>query len=99
MSEAPSFPLGAFVGRKLELVETIATHREGGPAWMFSEIEKIWSRWTSLGFSADRCGVGFGGPVDFPSQTVTLSTHVAGWAQYPLLDNLRHSHWSSWSNR
>ena len=29
------------------------------------------------------CGIGFGGPVDFPTQTIALSTHVGGWEQLP----------------
>ena len=27
----------------------------------------------------ERCGIGFGGPVDFAAQKVLLSTHVGGW--------------------
>jgi glucokinase len=30
----------------------------------------------------DRCGIGFGGPVDFERQRVVLSTHVAGWNDF-----------------
>src|SRR5262249_13104058 len=30
----------------------------------------------------DRCGIGFGGPVDYPTQRVTLSTHVGGWQDF-----------------
>ena len=32
-----------------------------------------------------RCGIGFGGPVDFPSQQVVQSTHVAGWENFDLV--------------
>jgi glucokinase len=49
-------------------------------------VQRIFNGW---GFKPDFCGVGFGGPVDFPTQTVTLSTHVEGWMQYPLVPNLR----------
>lgn len=53
-----------------------ATDRTGGPSWMTGQIREIASEWNA-GF--DRIGVGFGGPVDFPSQKVILSTHVGGW--------------------
>ena len=83
------FTLGAFEGEQLVMRETRATERSGGPQWMFSHIERIFTGWRDdLGFSPDRCGIGFGGPVDFPSQTVTLSTHVEGWIEYPLVKNL-----------
>ena len=32
----------------------------------------------------DSCGIGFGGPVDFYSQRVVLSTHVEGWNDFDL---------------
>jgi glucokinase len=32
--------------------------------------------------------VGFGGPVDFSRQRVALSTHVAGWDQFPLVERI-----------
>jgi len=57
---------------------------------MFAAIEDIYRDWSgNHNFRADRCGIGFGGPVDFPAQTVTLSTHVDGWAQYPLVENVQ----------
>jgi glucokinase len=37
----------------------------------------------------DRCAIGFGGPVDFPSQRVTLSTHVGGWSGFDLTGFVR----------
>jgi len=36
----------------------------------------------------DRCGIGFGGPVDFERQRVVLSTHVAGWNDFDLPGHL-----------
>jgi glucokinase len=57
---------------------------------MFDAIERIYRGWSERhGVVAERCGIGFGGPVDFPSQTITLSTHVEGWAQYPLVQKLQ----------
>lgn len=83
------FTLAAFEGDQIVLRETRTTDRSGGPVWMFSQIEQIFDYWrTRHGFQPQRCGIGFGGPVDFPSQTVTLSTHVEGWAQYPLCSRI-----------
>jgi glucokinase len=82
------FSVAAFEAEQLIHIETRTTDRSGGPQSMFSQIDQIWKGWKAQGFTADRCGVGFGGPVDFSTQTVTLSTHVEGWAQYPLLKNL-----------
>lgn len=83
------FTVAGFDGDDLVLCETRSTNREGGPAWMFSQIEQIFVDWREkAGFTPDRCGIGFGGPVDFPLQTVTLSTHVEGWASYPLVKNV-----------
>jgi glucokinase len=79
------FSLAAFVDDKIILRESRTTDRAGGPEALFAEVERIFNGW---GFKPDFCGVGFGGPVDFPTQTVTLSTHVEGWVQYPLVTNL-----------
>ena len=71
------------------LKESLPTERSGGPRALLAAIERIVSQWRTVsGFTPDRCGVGFGGPVDYPSQTVTLSTHVDGWVQYPLVQTL-----------
>ena len=83
------FSLAAFDGSQLLLRESRSTYRNGGPDWMFSQIREIFSSWREKeGFQPDACGIGFGGPVDFPSQTVTLSTHVEGWAHYPLVPSI-----------
>jgi glucokinase len=82
------FSLAAFDGSRLLLRESRSTDRSGGPNWMFSQIREIFSVWRKKdAFQPDRCGIGFGGPVDFVSQTVTLSTHVEGWARYPLVQS------------
>jgi glucokinase len=84
------FTLGGFEGESLVLRETRKTLRAGGPAWMFGQIQEIVEKWrTGHSFEPERCGIGFGGPVDFARQTVTLSTHVEGWAEYPLVENIR----------
>lgn len=83
------FTLGGFRDEELLLRESRSTDRSGGPRAMFAEIERIYAAWSTQGFVPDRCGIGFGGPVDFPTQTVTLSTHVEGWAHYPLVENVQ----------
>jgi glucokinase len=76
--------------------EVRPTDRTGGPHWMLDQIADVVRRWSanddiansnSFGF----CGVGFGGPVDFARQQVTLSTHVEGWRDFPLVTRLRET--------
>lgn len=56
---------------------------------MIASIRDIYSRWArELEFRPAACGIGFGGPVDFKSQTVTLSTHVGGWDHFPLVPEI-----------
>jgi glucokinase len=83
------FTVAGFVDERLVLRESRSTNRSGGPVALFSEVERIFSLWHEEGFQPDCCAIGFGGPVDFPAQTVTLSTHVEGWVQYPLVTNLK----------
>ena len=86
------FSVGAFQGDQLVLRYSQATDREGGPERLLRDVERVTADWGEReGFRPDRCGIGFGGPVDFPSQTVTLSTHVEGWAGYPLVEHVRRS--------
>jgi len=83
------FTVAGFTNETLLLRETRRTDRSGGPEWMFSQIEQIFADWrTQHAFEPACCGIGFGGPVDFPFQTVTLSTHVEGWSKYPLVANV-----------
>jgi glucokinase len=63
-----------------------ATDRTGGPQWMTERIREIASEWNA---DFDRIGVGFGGPVDFVTQKVVLSTHVGGWEGFDLVEWLR----------
>lgn len=65
--------------------ESRSTDREGGRAWMLEQIEEIVQRWKGE-VAIRRCGIGFGGPVDFARQSVALSTHVGGWQDFPLVD-------------
>jgi glucokinase len=81
------FTVALFRGDELLLRESRATDREGGPVWMLQQIEAIVSDWRKT-HSIHRCGIGFGGPVDFARQQVVLSTHVAGWDENPLVESI-----------
>ncbi len=78
------FSLALFEGEQMTRRESRRTDRQGGPEWMIEQIFSI-----AAGWKFDHCGIGFGGPVDFPSQTVTLSTHVGGWKGFPLVERIR----------
>jgi glucokinase len=78
------FSVALFEDERMTRRESRATDRDGGPAWMLEQILSIVSDW-----KFDRCGIGFGGPVDFPAQTVTLSTHVGGWGGFPLVQRIQ----------
>jgi glucokinase len=75
---AARFENGAIAAR-----ETRPTDRDGGPEALLAAIGEIVRPW-----KFERCGVGFGGPVDFAHQRVALSTHVAGWTDFPLVPRL-----------
>ncbi len=50
---------------------------------MLAQIRDIVLAWRR-DLSFEKCGIGFGGPVDYPSQMVRLSTHVGGWNDFDL---------------
>ncbi len=77
------FSLALFENGRMTARETRRTDRAGGPEWMLAQIAAITREWRF-----ERCGVGFGGPVDFANQRVALSTHVEGWRDFPLLPRL-----------
>jgi glucokinase len=81
------FQLAAFDGDRMLRVETRATDQKGGRDWMLAQIAAIVAEWRSE-FRFERCGVGFGGPVDFAEQRVALSTHVGGWKDFHLSAHL-----------
>jgi glucokinase len=54
---------------------------------ILNRIATIIESWRSR-YCFDRCGIGFGGPVDFERQRVVLSTHVAGWNDFDLPGHL-----------
>jgi glucokinase len=83
------FSIAAFDGARMARRESRATHAAGGREWMLGQIHQIVSEWRGeLRF--ERCGIGFGGPVDYPAQRVRLSTHVGGWDNFDLPGFVRH---------
>jgi glucokinase len=82
------FSMAVFDGDRMVERVSHATDRDGGPPWMLERIERIIGEWRPV-HRFERCGIGFGGPVDFAAQTVTLSTHVGGWSGVPLVEKLR----------
>jgi len=77
------FSAALFRDGRMARRESRQTDREGGREWMLSQLREIGRRWREEEeFSS--IGVGFGGPVDFPSQQVVLSTHVGGWQGFDL---------------
>ena len=84
------FSIALFEADTMVRRESRATDREGGPAWMLAQIEEIGGRWAEEG-RISAVGVGFGGPVDFATQQVVLSTHVAGWDGLDLPEHLRRA--------
>ncbi|MGQ9918838.1 MAG: ROK family protein [Bryobacteraceae bacterium] len=82
------FTAALFRGGRLTRRESRRTDREGGREWMLGQLHEIGQRWREEeDFTA--IGVGFGGPVDFASQQVVLSTHVGGWQGFDLPGWLR----------
>ncbi len=77
------FAMAVFDGDRLVRREARGTDREGGKDWMLGQIVSIARGWQKE-VKLDRCGIGFGGPVDFQRQVIQLSTHVAGWSNFPL---------------
>ena len=82
------FSIAVFEDDRMVERATRATDREGGRDWMLAQIRTIVGEWRE-GWRLDRCGIGFGGPVNFPEQRVALSTHVGGWQDFPLVDWVR----------
>jgi glucokinase len=77
------FTIAVFDGDRLAVRASYATDRDGGRDWM---VERIGRAVQELRHNhrCHRCGIGFGGPVDFGKQRVALSTHVGGWTGFDL---------------
>ncbi|HBY58251.1 MAG TPA: ROK family protein [Solibacterales bacterium] len=77
------FTVAVFDGETMVRRESRATDRAGGRGWMMEQLLPLAKAW-SLEYGIGNCGIGFGGPVDFRRQRVTLSTHVGGWDDFDL---------------
>jgi glucokinase len=77
------FQIAAFDGDVMVRSESRLTDKEGGRDWMLAQIAAILAEWRN-DFRFERCGIGFGGPVNFEEQRVALSTHVGGWKDFRL---------------
>jgi glucokinase len=77
------FTLGAFEGERMLRRETRATDRAGGREWLLSQLGPLIAQWHSEA-PFESCGIGFGGPVDWPRQIVVKSTHVEAWDHFDL---------------
>jgi glucokinase len=77
------FSMAVFEGQRMALRESRSTDREGGREWMLEQIVSLATDWRRS-LPLDRCGIGFGGPVQFSEQRVALSTHVGGWQDFAL---------------
>ena len=80
------FSLALFEDGRMTRRESDTTDRELGREWMLGRIAGILKNWTGI----ERCGIGFGGPVDFPRQRIALSTHVGGWQDFPLTQYIQN---------
>ena len=77
------FTMAVFHDARMVARESRRTDREGGREWMLEQIAGLTREWRAR-YPFERCGIGFGGPVDFPAQMVALSTHVGGWNDFDL---------------
>jgi glucokinase len=77
------FTLAVFDGERLVRRESHATDVKGGRDWMLAQIGATLRQWVRE-YRFERCGIGFGGPVNFASQRVVLSTHAGGWQGFDL---------------
>lgn len=77
------FCMAVFDGDRMVERESRPTDRAGGRDWMLGQIASIAAEWKQR-HKFERCGVGFGGPVEFSKQRIALSTHVCGWSDFDL---------------
>lgn len=82
------FTLAVFQDEQLMRRESRSTDRERGREGIMEHVLAIAHQWHSE-FKFDRCGIGFGGPVDYARQMVALSTHVGGWDDFDLVGEIR----------
>jgi glucokinase len=79
------FSMAVFEGPRMIRRTSRCTDAAGGRDWMLDQIASIVREWRCE-MSFDRCGIGFGGPVNFAGQRVVFSTHVGGWHDFALTE-------------
>jgi glucokinase len=82
------FSMAVFDGERMVRRESRATDAAGGREWLTEQIAAIIGEWRR-DFHFERCGIAFGGPVNFAAQRVVLSTHVGGWRDFDLCGFVR----------
>lgn len=82
------FTVAAFQDDRMTRRESRATDREGGREWLLAQLDPLVAEWRR-DIAFDRCGIGFGGPVVWATQTVATSTHVGGWNDFDLPGHIR----------
>jgi len=82
------FSMAVFDGDRMVERESRSTDAAGGRDWMLGQIREIALAWRA-GIGFERCGIGFGGPVNFATQRIALSTHVGGWRDFLLTEWMR----------
>lgn len=83
--------LALFHDRKMIRRETHSTDAAGGRAWMVERLTALGRGWLRGSPGVTACGIGFGGPVDFPKRRVGRSMHVGGWQDFPLAEALEQA--------
>ncbi len=78
-----NFQLALFDEDQIIRRATRPTDREGARDWMLEQVVSTAKEWRR-DVPFERCGIGFGGPVNFADQHVAFSTHVGGWNNFPL---------------
>ena len=84
------FGLALFEDDRIVRRESRPTNREGAKDWMLEQVVAIATEWKRES-RFERCGIGFGGPVDFRGQRVAFSTHVGGWNDFPMTEFLSNA--------
>ncbi len=85
------FAVALFEDGKMVRRESRPTDRAGARDWMLEQVVAIARANGNASLSFERCGIGFGGPVDFAQQRVAFSTHVGGWNDFHLTDFLSNA--------
>ena len=81
----------AVVSREGEILlhQRARTNREAGAKWLLPSLRAELRELLAKGaHSPQAIGIGFGGPVDFASQTILASLHAPGWEEVDLCGEL-----------